>query len=93
MAIRSQSVRLRVQEILREAPFRPFILCMENGDRVAVEHPENIAFFPGDENADTGPDDFYVTTGRMWYYGTFDAVTSIARDRDGRSNGDEEASV
>lgn len=46
---------------------------MENGDRVTIGHPENIAFDP-----EGGSEDFYVITGRLRFYGTFEAVSSVA---------------
>jgi hypothetical protein len=46
---------------------------MENGDRIAIGHPENIAFDPVDGSAD-----FYVIAGRIRLFGTFEAVTGVA---------------
>jgi hypothetical protein len=59
--------------MVRQTPFRPFVLSMENGDRVIVGHPENIAFEPEGEFPD-----FYVISGRVRVSGTFEAVTSVA---------------
>lgn len=56
-----------------ERPFRPFVLLMENGDRVVIEHPENIAFDP----EVGGPADFYVISGRLRLFSTFAAVTGV----------------
>jgi hypothetical protein len=44
-------VRAEVQRLIRQAPFRPFVFSLENGDRVTIEHPENIAFDPGPEGS------------------------------------------
>jgi hypothetical protein len=44
---RAESIRAQVYHLVRAAPFHPFALLMENGDRIVVEHPENIAFDPG----------------------------------------------
>jgi hypothetical protein len=49
---------------------------MENGDRILVEHPENVAFQPDTANGEGSPD-FYVRTAKLRFYGTFDAVTGI----------------
>ena len=43
---RVDSIRAEVQRLMRSTPFHPFALLMENGDRILVEHPENIAFDP-----------------------------------------------
>jgi hypothetical protein len=32
--------------LLRAVPFRPFGLSLENGDRIVIEHSENIASTP-----------------------------------------------
>ena len=44
--MRTALVRSAVQRLLNQRPFRPFALLLENGDRVIIEHPENIAFDP-----------------------------------------------
>jgi len=75
--MRTEVVRSEVQRLLRQAPFRPFALNLENGDRVIIEHPENIAFDPA-ENGSAGSTDFYVISARLRVFGTFEAVTSVA---------------
>ena len=82
--MRTQTIRDRVVRLLRQTPFRPFVLSMENGDRIAIEHPENIAFDPG-TNGTEGSPDFYVLSGRLWFYGTFEAVTSMAQGDTGET--------
>ena len=44
--MRADSIRSEVRRMVRQAPFRPFVLSMENGDRISIGHPENIAFDP-----------------------------------------------
>jgi hypothetical protein len=73
VAVRTALVRPEVQRLLGQRPFRPFALLLENGDRVIIEHPENIAFDPVAE----GVGDFYVISGRLRLFGTFEAVTSV----------------
>jgi len=77
MAARTELVRNEVTRLLHASPFRPFVLSLENGDRFVIEHPENIAFEPGNGNG-TGSDDFYVISRRLRHYGTFGAVASVA---------------
>ena len=72
--MKTEVVRAEVQRLIRQAPFRPFVLSLENGDRITIEHPENIAFDPGSE----GSVDFYVISGRLRVFSTFEAVTSAA---------------
>ncbi len=66
-----------VQRLIHQAPFRPFALSMENGDRIIIEHPENIAFDPTADGFG-GSLDFYVISGRLRVFSTFEAVTSVA---------------
>jgi hypothetical protein len=72
--MRTALIRAEVQRLLDQRPFRPFALLMENGDRVIIEHPENIAFDPDAQ----GVADFYVISGRLRLYSTFEAVTSVS---------------
>lgn len=57
---RVEAVRSEIQRLLRAVPFRSFALNMENGDRILIEHPENIAFDPASGEGTGGSDDFYV---------------------------------
>ena len=75
--MRTDLVRAEGRRLLRQVPFRPFLLNMENGDRILIEHPENIAFDPSNGTA-KGSGDFYVLSGPLRFFGTFDAVTSVA---------------
>ncbi len=79
---RAETIRGEIQRLIRAVPFRRFILMLESGDRVLIEHPENIAFDP--EAKEPGSDEFYVITGRIRRFSTFSAVSSIAlADREG----------
>ena len=72
--MRTAAVRAKIEHLIHDVPFRPFVISLENGQTVSIEHPENIAFEPGEE----GSQDFYVLTGRLHLYSSFSAVTSIA---------------
>jgi len=74
---RMDLIRSEVQRLLRSAPFQPFAITLENGDRVIIEHPENIAFDPG-KNGSPGSEEFYVITGQLRLFSTFGAVSSVA---------------
>jgi hypothetical protein len=76
--MRTAVVRSEIQRLLRQAAFQPFILNLENGDRITIEHPENLAFDPGTNGPDSGSKDFYVISGRLRVYSTFEAVTHVA---------------
>jgi hypothetical protein len=55
---RVEVIRSEVQRLLRAVPFHRFALNMENGDRVVIEHPENIAFDPSPGPGAKAPEDF-----------------------------------
>lgn len=77
---RTDFIRAEIQRLIRSAPFRKFVLSLENGDRAVIEHPENIAFEP----EPGGSDDFYVISGKLRLFSSFSAVSSVAlTDRDG----------
>lgn len=47
-----------LQEVIRAAPFRPFALCLADGSKVHVPHPEWIAHPPQARTAVVmGPDE------------------------------------
>jgi len=75
--MRTEVVRGQIQELLRTVPFRPFVIVLESGDRLPIGHPKNIAFDPG-SNGVKPSEDFYVLTGRLRMFSTFDAVASVA---------------
>jgi hypothetical protein len=75
---RADNIRAEVRKMIRANPFRPFALSMENGDRIMIEHPENIAFDPGSSNGKSGSEEFYVISSSLRVFSTFSAVTSVA---------------
>jgi hypothetical protein len=83
---RIEVVQSEVVRMLRAVPFRPFVLNMENGDRVLVEHPENIAFNPP-KNGSPGSSRFHVITSNdAVVVGSFAAVTNITQVDEGQSS-------
>ena len=75
--MRTEVIHTAVRNLLRHVPFRPFVLNMENGDPIVIEHPENIAFDPGG-NGSPPRSDFSVISRQVYFLGTFEAVTSVA---------------
>lgn len=63
--------------MLRMVPFRPFLLALENGEPIVIEHPENIAFDPPTKRS-KGSLDFYVIAGDVRVFSTFDSVTNVS---------------
>ena len=60
--------------MLRQAPFRPFVITFVRGERAIIEHHENVAFDPRPWRVT----DFYVLTGSLRLFSTFEAVSSLA---------------
>ncbi len=67
-------VRSELQRLLRQVPFRPFVIALVGGERALIEHPENVAFDP----RPGASSDFYVLTGSLRQFSTFKAVSSLA---------------
>ncbi len=76
--MRTEVVRNEVQRLLNQRPFRPFVLILENGQHIPIGHPENIAFDPASNGTGAGSSDFYVISGPIRQYSTFEAVSSVA---------------
>ena len=84
-AERTEVVQSEVLRFLHEVPFRPFLLNMENGDRILVEHPENIAFNPGTNGSRRSSRFHVITSSDAVVVGSFAAVTSVSQADEGQS--------
>jgi len=67
-------VRSELQRLLRQVPFRPFVITLVGGEHAVIEHPENVAFDPRPGSSS----DFYVLSGSIRLFSTFEAVSSVA---------------
>lgn len=68
----AEHFRTELQRLLRQTPFRPFLLTFAGGEHAVIEHPENIAFDP----RPGGTSEFYVLTGSLRMFSTFECVSS-----------------
>ncbi|HVS35054.1 MAG TPA: hypothetical protein VMS17_05695 [Gemmataceae bacterium] len=75
---RVESTRAEVQRLLRAAPFHPFAMNLENGDRVVAAHPENIAFDPVAKEGSKWWGQFCAISNGLVFFSNFAAVTSVA---------------
>jgi hypothetical protein len=82
MPSRVEVNRAEVLRLMRRQPFRPFYIRLESGDRLDIEHPENIAFDPGDAEGDG---EFHVISRSHRIVSTFAAVTAVAAKDEGES--------
>jgi len=69
-----ESFRTELQRLVRQTPFRPFIMTFKGGETAVIEHSENVAFDP---RPGASPE-FYVLTGSLRMFSTFDAVSSVS---------------
>ena len=67
------TMRDELRNIVRSVPFHPFAIVLENGDRIIVEHPENVAFDP----SDNGRDRLHIISNQLVHYGTISSITSL----------------
>jgi hypothetical protein len=87
--MRTEDFRKEIRRLVRERPFLPFFISLENGERIFIEHPENIAFSPRPNSAT----DFYAISGDLRVHSSFDTVTSVSTLQNGsaaKSNGHSE---
>jgi hypothetical protein len=76
----ANETRAQIARLIQQRPFERFVINLDNGDRVTVEHPETIAYDP------TGASlRFSVLTGGLVIIGNFDSVTSITLSDTGES--------
>ena len=75
--MRTDIIRGEIRRMLKQSPFRAFVLNLENGDKITIEHPENIAFDPGINGTASGSQDFYVISRALRFFGSFEAVSGI----------------
>ena len=71
---RTDSTRSDLIAHRRTVPFQPFAVNLENGDRVIVEHPENIAFDP----TENGSGRVAIISGKLAHYTNLATITSIS---------------
>jgi len=67
-------VRAELQRLLRQSPFQTFVITLKGGERAVIEHPENVALDPRPGSSS----DFYVLTGSLRLFSTFEDVSSVA---------------
>jgi hypothetical protein len=71
---RVNTTRADLRAHVRRTPFQPFALSLENGDRVIIEHPENVAFNPKENTSER----VAIVSGNLAHYTTLSAITAIS---------------
>jgi len=82
-------LRSELQRMLRQVPFRRFVLTMVGGEQAVIEHPENVAFDPRPGSSS----DFYVLSGSIRLFSTFESVSSVAMLSGSGSNSGEQVTA
>lgn len=72
----------QIVKLINQRPFRPFVISLENGDRVTVEHPVTVAYDPTGASTQ-----FSVLTGGVMVASYFGSITSIALQDTGQAIG------
>lgn len=75
--MRTETVRDEIKTLLKRVPFQPFVIMLESGEQLLIEHPENIAFNPQADPEKKQGRRFVVVTGEHSTFSTFDAVSGI----------------
>ena len=85
-------IRAEILRLLEARPFNPFEINVENGDRIVVEHPENLAMGSGDDSGRFAHRIYVCGYSDVVFCTTFDKVSSIAEIDQGAPMGGEAGS-
>lgn len=85
--MRTEVRRSQILRLLERRPFMPFELNIENGDRIVVEHPENLAMSP-EKAVEQFANRVHVIGGDVLIYTTLDAISTVAEINEGQRLGD-----
>ena len=80
---------VELQRVIRQTPFRPFVLTLKGGEQAVIEHSENIALDP----RPGGSTDFYVLTGNLRMFSTFESLSSLSHLNQSESSSEEQVST
>ena len=81
--MRAEETRQALQQLIHRQPFDRFVISLENGDRLTIEHPENVAFDP----TKNGGTRLCVVTANLFCYATLESVSSIIHQDTGTTVG------
>ena len=87
--MQAEHLRSELLRLMRQAPFRAFVLTFAGGEQAVIEHPENVAFDP----RPGASSEFYVLTGSLRLFSTFERVSSIAMLAGGQAISGEQVSA
>jgi len=76
--MRTEVMRTEIMRLLERRPFLPFEINIENGDRVVVEHPENLAMGAGNNEGKFSSRVHVLGSSDVIFCTTFEAISSVA---------------
>lgn len=71
--MRAESIRNDLILLMRARPYEKFVLAFEDGDKIIVEHPENVAFDPVPGSSHR----VHIIGSGALRYTTLDAITMV----------------
>ena len=71
--VKTDTIREQLTQLVRSHPFHPFHVNLENGDKLKIEHPENIAFSANRK----GSDRLFIISSDLVHYGSIATITSL----------------
>ncbi|MEM8865424.1 MAG: hypothetical protein AAGF31_07740 [Planctomycetota bacterium] len=84
--MRTDVIRSEILRLIESRPYQPFEINIENGDRIVVEHPENIAMGPEDAT-DRFANRVHVIGHQVMICTTLDAISTVAEIDQGHPMG------
>ena len=85
--MRTEVMRSEILRLLERRPFMPFEINVEIGDRIVVEHPENLAMSPVNASEQFA-NRVHVIGGEVLLCTTLDAISTVAEINQGQPLGD-----
>ena len=76
----AELIRTELQRLMRQTPFQRFLITYTGGEIALIDHPENVAFDPRPGSSS----EFYVLTGGLRMFSTFEKVSSLSYLSGGR---------
>jgi hypothetical protein len=73
----TEVIRKEILRLIQQAPFKPFLIILKNGDQIKVERPENLGWHPRSNGSAKGPPEFWVLSAALRFSETCEAVAGV----------------
>lgn len=81
--VKTDTVRTQLTELVRAHPFNPFLVCLDNGREITIEHPENCAF----DSNNGGLNRLFIISNSLVHHSTLSSVSNIVELDRGQTAG------